>query len=265
MTLAPLLATVENGVKILQINAPESRNSIGPEFFVAARRELESLAEQPEIGVVIFTGAQGFFSSGGNLNLLGEGRDRPDAERRARIDDLQSLVQQIRDTPVPVIAAVEGGAAGAGMSLALAADLLICAKDAFFAAAYVRAGLTPDGGLTASLAQTIPKQQLLAVCLLGERLPVTQFHQLGVVNHLTEPGEALAVAQQLAQHLAQGPPNAIRRILELGRGAYERSVADQLALETDLMVESQADPESGEGIAAVLGKRQPAFRAQQQA
>lgn len=260
MKAQPLVVTVEDGVKTIRITSPTTRNSIGPEFFAAAGHEIAQVSENPEIGAIIFTGAEGFFSSGGNLNMLGEVRSRPATERRQRIIELQQLIQQIRQCPVPVVSAVEGGAAGAGMALALSGDILISSKEAFFAASYVRAGLTPDGGLTALLAEAVPRQLLLELCLTGAHVPAQRLYDLGVVNRLTEAGQAEAVALQLSQHAVHGPKNAIGRILELGRGAYDRSFDRQLELETDLMVESQADDESGEGIAAVLGKRQPQFR-----
>lgn len=256
----PMLVSVENGIKTIRITQPKSRNAVSLDFFYGAREEFDNVADTPEVGAVILVGEGEFFSSGGNLKDITKLREQSPEERASLVDALQDLARAMRNCPVPIFTAVEGGAAGAGMSLALSGDIVIAADNSFFAASYVRAGMTPDGGLTALLAESVPRQFLLEMCLTGEHVSAQRLYDVGVINRIVPAGTAEAAAQKFAALAMQGPKNAMARILELGRGAYERSFDDQLNLETKLMVESQGDPESGEGIAAVLEKRLPKFR-----
>lgn len=183
----------------------------------------------------------------------------PLAERRLKLEDLNHLIRAIRDCPKPVIAAVEGAAAGAGLSLAMACDMLVAARSAVFSVAYVKVGLTPDGGATSFLAEFMSRQLLTELCLTGERISGERMHAHGCINRLTEPGQALAQALELARQLAQGPEVATARIKALCRVAHRHSLEQQLALEADHMVEAQGSEESREGIAAFLEKRAPDF------
>lgn len=254
-----LITSTHGAVRVLTINDPATRNSIGPEFFQAASQALTEALESKDIGAIVIEGANNFFSSGGNLHALAEvGHSAPEI-RRARLELLHDLIRAIRKSPKPVIAAVEGGAAGAGMSLALSTDLLVAANNAFFSAAYIKAGLTPDGGLTALLAESLPRQFATQLCLTGERVSATRMHELGVVNTLSEPGEALKTALAVGQALAQGPERATGRILGLCASAPHLSLEDQMDREADAMVQSLGDQEGVEGIAAVLGRRPTDF------
>ena len=158
-----------------------------------------------------------------------------------------------------MIAAVEGAAAGAGLSLALACDLLVAARNAVFSVAYVKVGLTPDGGATAFLAEFVSRQVLTELCLTGERLSGERLHALGAVNRLTEPGQALPTALALARQMASGPTQAMARIKDLCRHADHLDLEAQMALEADHMVLAQESAESLEGIGAFLDKRPADF------
>ena len=186
-------------------------------------------------------------------------RDLPEDVRRSKIDELHDLVRAIRNSPVPVIAAVEGGAAGAGLSFALACDLIVAAKGAKFTAAYVKAGLVPDGGLTASLARALPRQLAMEMCLLALPVTVDRMHDLGVVNALAEPGAAMEGAMAYADRLAQGPRQAQSVIRGLVAQAYDVTEAAQLDAERNAMAHAAGADEAAEGIAAFLEKRKPNY------
>jgi enoyl-CoA hydratase/carnithine racemase len=166
----------------------------------------------------------------------------------------------IREIQKPVIAAVEGTAAGAGFSLALACDLIVAAEDARFVMAYVKVGLSPDGGGTAFLTQAIPRQTAMEILLDGSVVTAVRLQQLGVVNRLCPPGQALAVALAWAERLAAGPGNAMARIKELANTAENTDLSSQLDRERERFVEGLFSAECEEGIAAFLGKRAPIFR-----
>ncbi|WP_026928269.1 oxepin-CoA hydrolase, alternative type [Granulicoccus phenolivorans] len=246
-------------VRVLEINNPTTRNAVGPDFFEEAETALGAAEADPGIGAIVLTGASGTFSSGGNLRALAGNRDKPAAERRERIELLHGLIRRIDASPLPIVAAVEGAAAGAGMSLALACDLIVAARTAFFSASYIRAGLSPDGGLTALLTESLPRQAVTELCLLGERVPAERMHELGVVNRLVDTDGAEQVAVELATRLAGGPARATARIKTLVRTSTRHTLHEQLDLEAAAMVLSQGDDEAAEGIAAVLERRPAEF------
>lgn len=238
---------------------PQRRNALTPGFYAGLRDALAQAAAEPRIAAVVVTGAEGFFCAGGDLTMLMTAQEMTHSRRRAAIEDLQSLIRAMLDCPRPVIAAVEGGAAGAGFSLALACDLVVAARDARFTASYVNAGLIPDGGLTGSLAAALPPALAAEICLLGRPVEAQRLFDLGAINALAEPGGALSAAEALAQRLAQGPAEAQAAIKGLLTGARAALMEAQLDAEVEPMAIALGAPEAGEGIAAFLGKRAPDF------
>lgn len=249
----------DKGDRIIVWNGnAHKRGALSPELYACIAQAIEMAAE-PRVRAVILTSEGDFFCAGGDLNVLISRRTLTEDVRREKIDELHDLVRAIRNCPVPVIAAVEGGAAGAGLSFALACDLIVAAKGAKFTAAYVKAGLVPDGGLTASLARALPRQLAMEMCLLAQPVTVDRMHGLGVVNALTEPGGAMDAAMALADRLAQGPRAAQSTIRGLVAGAYDVTEAAQLDAERDAMAHAAGAQEAAEGIAAFLEKRKPNY------
>lgn len=254
------LAWVEDqGDRLVVVNGNTAkRGALSPELYDAITSAVDQAADS-RIRAILLTSEGPFFCAGGDLNVLIERRKLGEVERRARVDLLHDVVRAVRGSPVPVIAAVEGGAAGAGLSLALACDLIVASEGTKFTAAYVKAGLVPDGGLTSALARTLPRPLAMEMCLLARPVDAARMAALGVVTELVEPGEALAVAQEMADRLAAGPRDAQRVIRGLVSQAYETAEADQLDAERDAMARAVAGDEAGEGISAFLEKRKPQF------
>lgn len=236
----------------------EKRGALSPELY-ACINDAMTRAQESRIRAVILTSEGPFFCAGGNLNTIIQRREISEAERREKVDDLHDLVRAMRASPVPVIAAVEGGAAGAGLSLALACDLIVAAKDAKFVAAYVKAGLVPDGGLTSAMARLLPRPLAMEMCLLGRPVMATRFAELGAVSRLTSPGKAMEEAMALADALAEGPRTAQGVIRGLVSQAYESTEAAQLDAERNAMAAAAGKDEAAEGIAAFLEKRTPNY------
>lgn len=252
----------DRGTHLVVVNDnPQRRNALTAGFYAGMRAALAQAAAEPCIAAVVLTGAEGFFCAGGDLTMLMTAQDMTHSRRRAEIEDLQSLIRAILDCPRPVIAAVEGGAAGAGFSLALACDLIVAAQDARFTASYVNAGLVPDGGLTGSLTAALPPALVAEICLLGRPVEAQRLLDLGAINAVTEPGGTLAAAEALAQRLAQGPAEAQAEIKALLTGARAALMDAQLDAEVEPMAVALGSAEAGEGIAAFLGKRPPDFSA----
>ena len=255
----PIDSERRGAVLVVTNNDPATRNAIGLDAFDGLATAVADASEAANIGAIVVTGAGGFFCSGGDINGLRQRVGADEATRRQGIDKLHAMTRIFQACPKPIIAAVEGGAAGAGVSLALAADMIVAARDAYFSVAYVKIGLTPDGGATAFLSQSLPRQLVAELCYTGNRVGVDRFHQFGVVNRLTEPGEALDTALELANTLASGPARAMTRIKQLTYLGQTSSLDDQLDSEAERMIASLGDDEAKEGTSAFLEKRPPDF------
>ncbi len=236
----------------------EKRGALSPELY-ATILEAVKLAYQPRIRSIILTSEGKFFCAGGDLNVLIERQGMPEAERAKGIDALHDVIRAMRASPVPIIAAIEGGAAGAGLSFALACDILVAARGAKFVAAYVKAGLVPDGGLTAHMARILPRPLAMEMCLLGKPVLAARMRDLGAVNVLTPVGGTMKKAMEYADALAAGPRKAQGMIRAMVGDAYDSSEAEQLDTERDAMGHATGAPEAAEGIAAFLEKRAPNY------
>lgn len=252
------LARVEQeGSTLIIMNAnPTRRGALSPDLYAAIRDALER-AQSDDVRAIIFASEGGFFCSGGDLNTLKERASLSLEERRAKVQELHYLVAGLRVCPVPVIAVVEGGAAGAGLSLALACDMLIATPGAKFTASYVKAGVVPDAGLTSALARMLPRQLASEMCLLARSVTAERFAELGVVNLISDNPMAEALA--LAARFAEGPRKAQGIIKGLVSAAYERSEEEQLEAEREAMIRAVVDTEAQIGIAAFLNKQTPEY------
>ncbi len=248
----------DRGPVLVVHNRLKKRGAISPELYQSIIEAVE-LARQPSRRCIILSGGA-FFCAGGDLSILKTRTDLAFAERCQKIELLHDTVRAMQASRVPLIAAIEGGAAGAGLSLALACDLIIAAEGAKFTAAYVKAGLTPDGVLTHILSRLVPRHLSMEMCLLGRSITAERFAQLGVVSQISPVGQTLETALKLAEPLLTGPPKAQQNIRRLVSRAYHSNFEAQLALEATAMAEAQGSSEAAEGISAFLEKRKPEFR-----
>ncbi|HWS73679.1 MAG TPA: enoyl-CoA hydratase [Quisquiliibacterium sp.] len=256
---ARLLVERQGPVLVLTISNPEARNALHPDIYAAGRAALESLAGDASIRAVVLGGEGRVFCAGGNLNRLLENRGRDPAVQMDSIEGFHGFVRAIRACDRPVIAAVEGAAAGGGFSLALSCDQIVAAADAKFVMSYVRIGLTPDGGGSWFLGTRLPFP--LAYELLATAAPIeaARLHALGLVNRVTDPGQALAAALEHARRLAEAPAGVLARLKRLADSAPAHSLPAHLERERDNFVESLFHADAGEGITAFLEKRPPRF------
>ncbi|MCR1768507.1 oxepin-CoA hydrolase, alternative type [Burkholderia glumae] len=244
---------------VLTLSNPGARNALHPDIYAAGIEAMNAAERDASIGAVVLTGADRFFCAGGNLNRLLENRAKAPAVQAASIDLLGEWITAIRAMSKPVIAAVEGAAAGAGFSLALACDLIVAADDAKFVMSYARVGLTPDGGGSWFLARALPRALATELLIEGKQTSAKRLHDLGVVNRLARPGSALGDALAWADELGGVSPNAVARVKALLAQAPDHSLATHLAAERDHFVASLHHPDGLEGITAFLEKRPPSY------
>jgi enoyl-CoA hydratase/carnithine racemase len=245
---------------VLTLSNPGARNALHPDMYAAAIEAFDSAERDPSVRAIVLTGADNFFCAGGNLNRLLENRSKDPSVQAQSVDLLGEWVTALRASSKPVIAAVEGAAAGAGFSLALACDLLVAAEDAKFVMSYARVGLTPDGGGSWFLAQALPRQLAAEVLLEGKPIGAARLHELGVVNRVTKPHAARDAAIAWADELGKISPNSIARIKNLLDAAGAQPLAEHLVAERDNFVASLHHRDGLEGITAFLEKRAPVYK-----
>jgi enoyl-CoA hydratase/carnithine racemase len=245
---------------VLTLSNPGARNALHPDMYAAGIEALDSAERDPSVRAIVLTGADQFFCAGGNLNRLLENRAKDPSVQAQSIDLLGEWIAALRASSKPVIAAVEGAAAGAGFSLALACDLLVAADDAKFVMSYARVGLTPDGGGSWFLAQALPRQLATEVLLEGKPIGAARLHELGVVNRLAKAGAVRETAIGWADDLGKISPNAAARIKALIGAAGAQPLAEHLVAERDNFVASLHHGDALEGITAFLEKRAPRYK-----
>ncbi len=246
-------------IKLLTISNPTLRNALSPGIYAAGIEAINHADASRDVRAVVITGEGETFCAGGNLQRLQYNRTQPPQVQADSIDGLHAWIEAIRACRKPVIAAVEGAAAGAGFSLALACDMIVASREAIFLMAYSTVGLSPDGGGSWQLARQLPRQLATELLLTGDRIGAERLHSLGVVNQLTDKGHALNAALQLAEKLAARAPNVLASIKELTADASERSLDMHLSAERDAFVKNLHHANGGEGITAFLEKRAPKF------
>ncbi|HUF06912.1 MAG TPA: enoyl-CoA hydratase-related protein [Candidatus Binatia bacterium] len=250
-----LLREHDDGVVTLTLNRPDALNALNGPLRAALLGEVNAARKDPATRAIVITGAGRGFCAGADLR--GEATERE--FRRVLSAEYNPLIEAIRTLPKPVVAAVNGVAAGAGVSLALAADLVVAADDARFVPAFNRIGLVPDSGLTRTLVRALGRHRAFEI-LMGERqLSAADAHDAGLVAAVV-PGDRLAqAATEVARRLADGPTIGIgltKRLLNL---AEDASLAEALAAEAALQQVAGRSDDHAEGVAAFGEKRDPRF------
>jgi len=252
---------VIDGVAHLTLNRPKTGNALDVDtaklLLAAADRCDEDLA----VRAAIITGSGPMFCAGGDLKSFAAAGDRLPALLTELTGALHAAVSRLARMRPPVIAAVNGAAAGAGMSLACSADLIVAAESAHFTMAYTAVGLTPDGSSTYFLPRLIGLQRAKELMLTNRRLSATEALAWGLVNQVVPDAELADTAKRLAHRLAEGPTLALGTVKRLLLSSATQDLASQLAAETRAIVSIAETRDSREGISAFVERRTATFRA----
>lgn len=242
-------------MSILTLNRPDALNALNAELRHALLAALNAARKDDDTRAVIITGAGRGFCAGADLR----GGSAERQFRRVLTAEYNPLVTAMRALPKPVVAAVNGVAAGAGVSLALAADLVVAADEARFVPAFNRIGLVPDSGLTRTLVRGLGRHRAMEI-LLGEReLGAAEARDLGLVSAVVPTAKLEEAARELARRLAGGPTRAIGLTKRLIDAAEDANLADALASEAALQELAGRSEDHAEGVAAFGEKREPRF------
>ncbi|HWB19011.1 MAG TPA: enoyl-CoA hydratase-related protein [Phycisphaerales bacterium] len=254
--------TTVNGVCTITLNRPDVLNAFNNELTTQLAEALKSAERDAAVKAIIITGAGRAFSSGQDLADL-KTRYVPGYVPELG-DDLRRrynpIIRKIREMEKPVIAAVNGVAAGAGCSLALACDLRMASEAASFIEVFINVGLIPDSGSTFTLPRLVGLGKALELCWTGQKVDAAEALRLGLVNQVVKPEELAAAAAKLAERLASLPAKAIALTKRLMNQSLQNSLADQLEAEAFDQETAGKTEDHFEGVSAFLEKRKPAFK-----
>jgi len=251
--------SVGDGIGRLTLNRPERLNSFNEQMHTEVRAVLDRVAGDGA-RVLVLSGAGRGFCAGQDL---GDRQVAPDGARADLGESIERnykpLVLALRALPMPVVAAVNGVAAGAGASIALACDLVIATRSASFIQAFCRLGLVPDSGATWMLPRLVGNARALGLAMLGERLGAADAAAWGLIWRCVDDAEFPAAIDRLAAELAAAPTRGLLHTREAILGSWQRALAEQLDVERDLQRELGYTDDYAEGVAAFTEKRPPRF------
>jgi enoyl-CoA hydratase/carnithine racemase len=262
MTYECLLYEVKDGVATLTLNRPDRLNALGGTLRDDLHDAITRSSADPEVRVMVITGAGKGFCAGGDVKAMNEAkegqRERPLLEKIAPGRDRTLLA--MRDAPQPIIAAVNGAAAGAGMNLALGCDVRIASSAAKFSQAFVKRGLHPDWGGTYFLPRVVGMARAAELIFTGEVIDAAEALRLGIVSRVVGPEELMPTVGALARRIAAGPPVAIRLAKHSLYANADRDLRSALEGETAAQNICFDTEDAREGIRAFIEKRAPQFR-----
>ncbi|EFC82817.1 crotonase/enoyl-CoA hydratase family protein [Parafrankia sp. EUN1f] len=246
------LVDVDGNVMVITLNRPAVRNAFNRAASQAAADAFREFDARPDLRVAVLTGAGGTFSSGQDLRAFADGE----------VAEVEGGLAGITGAPPrkPVIAAVEGYALAGGFEVALACDLITAASDAVFGLPEVRRGLVSGAGGLLRLARRIPYHTAMRLALTGATLPAPQAYEYGLVSTLTEPGEALAAALDLAAEIAANAPLAVIGSKEVVAGSAQWSADEAWQRQRKIMKQAARSADAREGAIAFTEKRPPIWR-----
>lgn len=255
--MAPVLFGIENGIATITLNRPDKLNSFNRDMALELQSKLDECASLHEVRCVYITGAGKGFCAGQDLAEVVD-PNGPGMQRILR-EHYNPIITRIRNMPKPVVAAVNGVAAGAGANIALSCDITVAAQSASFIQAFSKIGLIPDSGGTYHLPRLIGWQRASALMMLGDKVNATEAAGMGMLYKVFSDETFVAESQKIAATLAQMPTKALAYIKHALNYSGTNSLEAQLLLEDELQQKAAATADFKEGVDAFLGKRAPVF------
>jgi 2-(1,2-epoxy-1,2-dihydrophenyl)acetyl-CoA isomerase len=254
--------TVDEGVGVVKLNRPEVLNAFNDELGFAVLETVKKAAADEAVRCIAITAAGRAFCSGEDLGALSSGYESGDVPELGRtlVDRYNPLIRALRSAPKPIVAAVNGVAAGAGASLALACDYRIASEKAKFVLAFIKVGLVPDSGAVWFLSKMVGEARAMELASTGRVVGAEEALDLGLVNEVVAGEELEPRWRALTRELAAAPTRAYALTKQLVYNASELTLADQLDAEVDAQTDAGRTADHLEGIQAFLGKREPKFQ-----
>ena len=250
-----LIYSLANSVATITLNRPEKRNALDIALLIALSDALDRVVTDGTRALLLNAQGPGF-CSGGDLSSGGDGADDLG---EIHLNYYEPVARKLSALTVPVVSAVQGAAAGAGCSLALAADLVIADTTAYFLLSFANIGLVPDMGASWLVAKAVGRARAMEMALLGERVSAEQALAWGMINRVVEPEALQAESMALATRLANGPTLALGMIRQAINAAYDVNFAESLATESHNQATAGRSNDVKEAVSAFIEKRKPVF------
>jgi 2-(1,2-epoxy-1,2-dihydrophenyl)acetyl-CoA isomerase len=255
----PILVDLREGYRVVTLNRPQRLNACNEAMLGALLAALAEAEADVACRALLLTGAGRGFCTGQDLNDRLAKAEENTILGGAQQDFYNPLVRRLRGLPFPVIAAVNGVAAGAGANIALACDIVLAARSASFIQSFARIGLIPDSGGTWNLPRLVGPARARALMLLGEPLPAEKAESWGMIWKCVDDAALMAEAEKLCAHFATAPTAGLALIKRALDAAWQNDLCTQLDLERDLQREASQTPDYQEGVRAFMEKRPPKF------
>jgi 2-(1,2-epoxy-1,2-dihydrophenyl)acetyl-CoA isomerase len=262
MEFKTLLFDIRENVAHITLNRPEAANSINEEMGKDLMHAALRCDEDPEIRAVLISGAGKIFSGGGDLKAFLAKGDQLPYHVKEITTYLHAAISRLTRMDAPVVAAVRGAVAGAGMSIAIACDIVVAAETTRFMVAYTRAGLTPDGSATYFLPRIVGLKRALELTLTNRMFSAQEALQWGLVTRVVPDNELLAQARAIAVQLAAGPTRAYGVSKRLLHSGWAETLETQMENESQAIANSARTADAREGITAFLEKRPTKYKGQ---
>lgn len=265
MTTPPLLVERDGHVETWTLNRPEERNAISDDAMVRALEQaVDDAGRDPEVRAVVLTGAGSAFSSGGNVKHMHERSGMfggtPAELRQGYRQGIQRIPRALHECDVPLVAAVNGPAVGAGCDLALLCDVRVASTRALFAESFVKVGLIPGDGGAWLLPRAVGMSRAAEMALTGRPIDADTALAWGLVSRVVEPDVLLGEARSVAEAIAANPPQVVRMTKRLLREGGQQTLASHLELAAAMQPLAHHTADHAEAVAAMLEKRSPEFR-----
>lgn len=251
--------SVENGVGTLIMNRPDKFNAVTRDLALGMQQKLEEWSQDPSVRAIVIKGSGKAFCAGQDLNEVMDTENKLDLSKIVA-EHYNPLIKQIRDIEKPVIAAINGVAAGAGANIALACDITIAAESATFIQAFSKIGLIPDSGGTYTLPRLVGYQKAAALMMLGDKVSAADAEKMGMIYKMVSDEQFEAEIKTVSEKLAQMPTKGLgltKRALNYG---LNNSLEKQLDIEEQLQTAAAQTEDYNEGVTAFLEKRKPEFK-----
>jgi 2-(1,2-epoxy-1,2-dihydrophenyl)acetyl-CoA isomerase len=261
MDLEKVSLDINNGVAVLKLNDPEAMNAVSLPMLQSLRQALDVIEDrESKVRALVITGEGRAFCAGANLkNRKPADPDDPDNTVATLDVYYHPMLKRIRDLKAPVITAVNGAAAGAGMSLAITGDLVYAARSAYFMQAFINIGLVPDAGSTFILPRLIGKARAAKMMMLGERVSAEKALEWGMITEVVDDDKLTETVMALAERMAKGPTKAYSFIRKALAATWANNYDQQLELEYNLQIRASKTYDYTEGTTAFREKRPAKF------
>ena len=255
----PVLYQLQDGIALVRLNQPETRNAMTKEMGIALLESFERATQEAQ--AVVILGSEKAFCAGADLKNSRMDNIGPDLDMGENLENIfNPLLLKMRQSPIPIVTGISGASAGIGCSVSLMGDIIVAGESAFFMQAFCKVGLVPDGGAAYILAKSVGRIKAMELMLLGDRYPATQAYKDGLITQLVEDDKVDSTALEYASRLADGPGIALKMIRQAAWRSLDADFETQLLTDRENQKIAGGTADFAEGVAAFRERRKANFK-----